>query len=226
MTENYFFIDGSALIAQIRYVQRSDRAFRGRKLDPIQLIFYFQRALQILGSDAYKRAVFYFPKGDEKTVHEHLAVPNFKKPGLVRDISFKYCGQKIKGSAPFNKFVLEKVPKRWQSRFTKSEKGIDLEICCDALKLASAGKIERLFFLTNDDDFIPLCRTLKEFGTNISLIHLSEIITPNDSLLQEVDSYDVVSMVNLQSMFIPLPTPPAELDGKSLSSSKPLSQSV
>lgn len=209
MTENYFFIDGSALIAQVREVQKTEKSFRGRKLDPIKLIEYFQEALFILGSEAYKRAVFYFPKG-ETTLSEYLVMPNIKKPGLIRDLSFKYCGEKLKGSAAFSKFVLEKVPSKWRGRFTKSEKGVDLEICCDALKLASMGKIERLFLLTNDDDFVPLCKAIKEFGANISLIQLSDIIAPNESLLAETDSYDVVPLANLQSMFTPILAPPTE----------------
>ena len=100
------------------------------------------------------------------------------------------------------------VPPKFQDRFSKSEKGIDIEICCDALKLASASRIERLFLLTNDDDFIPFCRTIKEFGANISIIHLSETVNRNVSLLREVDSYDVVSSRHLQQMFLPIPEAP------------------
>lgn len=211
MTENYFFIDGSALLAQVRELQKNDKSFRDRKLDPIKLIEYFQNSLRILGSESYKRATFYFPKG-EMMISEYLIVPNFKKPGLIRDINFKYCGQKLKGSTAFNKFVSEKVPKKWRGRFTKSEKGVDLEICCDALKLASMGKLERLFLFTNDDDFIPLCKAIKEFGSNISLLELSETITSNKSLLEEVDSYDVVLKRNLENMFIPISNSPTEVN--------------
>jgi hypothetical protein len=80
-------------------------------------------------------------------------------------------------------------------------------MCCDALKLASAARLERLFLLTNDDDFVPFCRAIKEFGANISIIHLSDIVTRNHSLLREVDSYDVIAKPMLQTMFFPIPQP-------------------
>ena len=206
MLANYFFIDGSALTAQIRQLRKGDRTFEDRKLDPKLFIAYFANAVTDLDARKYKRAIFYFPKGDEVAVEEYLAIPEAHRPGVVRDLHFKFCGQKLKGSTAFNKFVEEKVPRKWRDRFNKSEKGIDIEICCDALKLASASRIERLFLLTNDDDFAPLCRTLKEFGANVSLLHLSELVTPNNSLLAETDSYDVVPKVQLQRMFFPIPT--------------------
>jgi uncharacterized LabA/DUF88 family protein len=200
---NYFFIDGSPLAAQIRALQKADRSFKGRRLDPALFIRYFCMNLMDLDAHDFKRATFYFPKGDEVAVEDYLMVPESHKPGRVRDMHFKFCGQKLKGSSAFNKFVEEKVPKKWRGRFTKSEKGIDIEICCDALKLASASRLERLFLLTNDDDFVPLCRVLKEFGANVSLLHLSDIITPNVSLTAETDSYDVVPIVHLQNIFVP-----------------------
>lgn len=204
MTANYYFIDGSSLLAQVRLLQKKSSSYNGRKLDVLKLISYFVFKSRDLESDTYKRAVFYFPKG-ETTIKDYLIIPDFKKPGLVRDLHFKYCGEKIKGSEAFNKFVQENVPPKWHHRFTKSEKGIDIEMCCDALKLAGLGKIERLFFLTNDSDFVPLCRTLKDFGaTNISLIHLSEKVSPNDALLKQCDSYDAVTEGELQGMFFPV----------------------
>jgi len=203
MIPNYFFIDGSALTAQIRRLRKVDSTFNDRKLDPRHFVQHFAMHLTELQSNEYKRATFYFPRGDEVAVNDFLLMPDRKKPGAIRDIHFKFCGEKLKGSAEFNKFVEENVPIKWQDRFTKSEKGIDIEICCDALKLASASRLERLFFLTNDDDFAPLCRTLREFGTNISLIHLAEIINPNESLLHETDSYDVIAPTALQTMFFP-----------------------
>jgi len=208
MTQNYYFIDGSALIAQIRELRKTIKSLRNRKLDPVKLIRHFSVYLTELGSDEYKRVIIYFPNG-ETTVEDYIVVPNFKKPGLIRDLHFKYCGQKIKGSEAFNKFVSEKVPKKWKNRFTKSEKGVDIEMCCDAIKLASTGKMERLFLFTNDDDFLPLCKILKDFGTNISLLHLSEFITPNRSLIKETDSYDVISETNLQTIFVPPLVPAA-----------------
>lgn len=206
---NYFFIDGSTLTAQMRRLRRLDRSFENRKLDPCLFIDHLRGILGEFGDGTYKRATFYFPKGDEVSVDEYLAVPNFNQPGLVRDLYFKYCGEKLKGSTEFNEFVSAQVPERWQNRFSKSEKGIDIEICCDALKLAARSRLDRLFLFTNDDDFAPLCRTLKEFGANVSLIHLADAITPNSSLLAEADSYNVLTSDVLQRVFVPALDPNA-----------------
>lgn len=205
MNANYFFIDGSALRAQIHQLQRAKPAYKGRKLCPRKFLSHFMSSLHDLHQGSYKRATFYFPKGDEAAVEEYIQVPNHRRPGEVRDLHFKFCGQKLKKSAEFEKFVKESVPLKFQSRFSKSEKGIDIEMCCDALRLASAARIERLFILTNDGDFIPLCRTIKEFGANISIIHLSEATPPNDDSLREADSYDIITPGALDAMFFPLP---------------------
>jgi uncharacterized LabA/DUF88 family protein len=210
MLGNYFFIDGSALTSHIRQLRKADPSFRNRRLCPKQFIAYFQMALWELGSREYKRATFYFPVGDEAAIEDYLVIPDRKKPAEIRDLNFKFCGQKLKKSAEFNAFVETSVPGKFKDRFNKSEKGIDIEICCDAFKLASASRLERLFLLTNDDDFVPFCRAIKEFGANISIIHLSDVVTKNVSLLHEADSYDVVPMYNLQRMFLPILENPSQ----------------
>lgn len=206
----YFFIDGSALTAQIRQLRRSDPEFRGRKLCPRRFINHLISALPELHGGEYKRITFYFPKGDETAIEDYLAMPDHRRPGEVRDLHFKFCGHKLKKSTEFEKFVEENVPAKFQDRFAKSEKGIDIEMCCDGLKLASAGRIERLFLFSNDGDFIPFCRTLKELGANISIIHLSGTVAANGDLLQEADSYDVIAPKALQKVFLPRPDPAPE----------------
>ena len=130
-------------------------------------------------------------------------IPDHNKPGEIRDLHFKFCGQKLKRSKEFLDFLDTQVPDKFKNHFSKSEKGIDIEICCDAFKLASASRLDRLFLLTNDDDFIPFCRTMKEYGANVSIIHLSDKVTRNISLLREADSYDVVPYPGLQKIFLP-----------------------
>jgi uncharacterized LabA/DUF88 family protein len=203
MLSNYFFIDGSALTSQIRQLHKADVSFKERKLCPKLFVQYFMRALTELHEGGYKRATFYFPTGDETAIEDYLVIPDRRKPAEVRDIYFKFCGQKLKKSAEFSEFVETQVPDKFKDRFNKSEKGIDIEICCDALKLASASRLDRLFLLTNDDDFLPFCKAIKEFGANISIIHLSEVVTKNASLLNEADSYDVIPLPELQRIFLP-----------------------
>jgi len=190
-------------MAQIRQLRRARPSFANRKLCPKKFIEHFIDKLPDLHGSEYKRAVFYFANGDEGNVSSHFEMPDSRKPGHIKDLYFKYCGHKIKKSEEFEKFVEETVPRKFQDRFSKSEKGIDIEMCCDALKLASAGRIDRIFLLSNDGDFIPFCRSIKEFGANVSIIHLSDLTPPNRDLLTEADSYDVIDYRPLQAVFIP-----------------------
>jgi len=203
LNANYFFVDGSALTAQIRQLRRAEASFNARRLCPRLFVAYFVNALSDLVGGSYKRITFYFPRGDEAAVENYLHMPDHKRPSEIRDLNFKFCGYKLKKSAEFEDFVETQVPARFHDRFAKSEKGIDIEMCCDALKLASASRMERLLLLSNDGDFIPFCRTLKEFGANISLIHLTDVVPPNGDLLREVDSYDVIPLADLQDLFLP-----------------------
>lgn len=212
MLSNYFFIDGSALTAQIRQLQRAKPEFRNRRLCPRAYLNYLMISLRALHENAYKRAIFYFPKGDESAIEDYLVIPDYVEPGAIRDINFKFCGHKLKKSGEFDKFVEESVPAKFQSRFSKSEKGIDIEMCCDALRLASQGRIERLFLFSNDGDFIPFCRTIKEFGANISILHLSSSNPPNGELLREADSYDIVHDAALDDLFLPKPAAEAPVN--------------
>lgn len=201
MNQNYYFIDGSALLAQVRTLWKEDKTFKWRRLDPLKFINHLQISFPELGSANFKRAEFYFPHG-EQDLETYLLMPDKTRPGLVRDIHFKNCGEKLDRSATYERW-LETVPSQWKDRCTKSEKGVDIEICCDALRLASLGKMDRLFFFTNDRDFIPLCKTLKDFGVNISLIHLSKFTNPNKLLINECDSYDLLGSKYLEQIFEP-----------------------
>ncbi len=100
MPNIYMFFDGSSLITQIRQLQGKDGRFKGRKLRPLDLVTYFDEAVIADGlGTVYKRAVFYFAKGDSQ-VEQFLDLPSRNTPGLVRDLEFRFCGRKIAGSAP------------------------------------------------------------------------------------------------------------------------------
>lgn len=201
MDQNYYFIDGSALLSQVKTLWKNNQTFNWRRLDPLKFINRLQVSFPELGSANYKRAEFYFPNG-EQNIGTHLLMPTSTTPGLVRDVHFKYCGEKLERSSAYEAW-LESVPNQWRDRCVKSEKGVDIEICCSALRLASMGKMDRLFFLTNDRDFIPLFKTLKDFGVNISLIHLSKFTNPNKPLIEECDSYDLLKTEYLEEIFEP-----------------------
>jgi uncharacterized LabA/DUF88 family protein len=114
--------------------------------------------------------------------------------------SSDFAGGKIAGSVPYDKW-LETVPDEFRERCQRSEKGVDIEICCDALHLAAARLLDRLLLLTNDSDYVPLCRMLKQLGANISLIRLSEARPVNEELVEACDTYDVVDERHLFAAF-------------------------
>lgn len=206
MTPKHFlFFDGSSLIAQIRQLQEQQGAYKGRLLDPVRLVDHFARswAMSDIMDEGFKRAVFYFADGDA-SVERFIQIPDRTRPGLVRDIEFKFCGAKLPRSNEFDEFI-ETVPEKFRDRFSRTEKGVDIEICCDALQLAANGQLDRLFLLTNDSDFVPFCRKLKQFGVNISLLRLSTARPVNKDLADSCDSYDVVAEDALPRIFnVPL----------------------
>ncbi|MFD2580527.1 hypothetical protein ACFSTD_22095 [Novosphingobium colocasiae] len=120
MNGNYFFIDGSALMAQIRQLQRAQPIFKNRKLCVHTFVNYQMRSLLDLHGGNYKKSyVFIFASGDEANVGEFFRSPEYATPGKVRDLQFKYCGHKLKKSAEFEKFVDELVPPKFHNRFQK-----------------------------------------------------------------------------------------------------------
>jgi uncharacterized LabA/DUF88 family protein len=200
MPNIYLFFDGSSLITQIRQLQGKDGRFKGHKLRPMDLVSYFDDAVITDGlGTVYKRAVFYFAKGDSR-VEQFLEIPNRTTPSLVRDVEFRFCGRKMSGSARYEEW-LDTVPDEFRERCQRSEKGVDIEICCDALHLAAAKLLDRLLLLTNDSDFVPLCRMLKQLGANVSLIRLSEARPVNEELVEACDTYDVMDERHLFAAF-------------------------
>jgi uncharacterized LabA/DUF88 family protein len=201
MSNNYFFFDGSALIAGIRALQDDKPQFKNRKLRPLHLVSHFCGAdpLNNLIGGTYRRAVFYFADGDPQ-VERYVEIPDRTTPGVIRDVEFKFCGKKLTRSAKYDEW-LAKVPTEFLDRCQKSEKGVDISICCDALGLAALGKLDRLALLTNDSDFIPFCEKLKSFGSNISLIQLSGVRAVNTDLVTACDSYQYLFDKQLAEVF-------------------------
>jgi uncharacterized LabA/DUF88 family protein len=194
------FFDGSSLITQIRQLQGQGGRFKGHKLRPLDVVTYFDEAVITDGlGTVYKRAVFYFVKNYSQ-VEQFLELAGRTTPGLVRDVEFRFCGRKMSGSARYEEW-LDTVPDEFRERCRRSEKGVDIEICCDALHLAAAKLMDRLLLLTNDSDFVPLCRMLKQLGTNVSLIRLSEARPVNEELVEACDTYDVMDERHLFTAF-------------------------
>ena len=79
-----------------------------------------------------------------------------------------------------------------------------MQICCDALQLAATGKLERLFLYTNDFDFVPLCRTLRQLGANINLFRLRERGV-NVALAEECDALHAMGDEEIRKCLVEAP---------------------
>lgn len=201
LENNYFFVDGSSLIADVIAIKKSEKDLTSKKLDIIKFTQYFcGAALWSFHAGLYKRFVIYFVTKEDR-INDNIIIPNFQNPGEVKDLHIKYCGKRIKGGAAIDKWILTyNPPSKVLERLNKSEKAVDTQICCDALELASYGKLDRLFIYTNDYDFVPLCKTLKSMGSNISLFRLRDKAI-NKDLVQECDSFSAVPIEQLSNVF-------------------------
>lgn len=96
-------------------------------------------------------------------------------------------------------------------------------MCCDALQLAATKRLDRLFLYTNDFDFVPLCRTLRQLGSNVNLFRLrAEGV--NGDLVRECDAFQVMQDPWLITCFdkppeiagvVPLPAATPSVDSQS-----------
>ncbi|MDD4876791.1 MAG: NYN domain-containing protein [Dehalococcoidales bacterium] len=198
---NYFFVDGSSLITDVIAIKKSEKELKLKKLDIVKFYQYFcGEEFAMFHYNSYKRFVVYFVK-HENRIDDNIIIPSFNTPGAVADLQIKKCGKRIPGGSAIDAWISKhNPPNNVLDRLNKSEKAVDTQICCDALQLASYGKLERLFIYTNDYYFVPLCQTLKSMGSNISLFRLREK-SINKALAQECDSFSVVQLDKLISLF-------------------------
>lgn len=201
MNDNYYFIDGSSLLGDISRLWKRKKEFGNQKLDIDRFYRYFTGPdYRHLTSGGYRRFTIYFVTGERRS--DTLTIlPSFKSPNNIEDFHIRYTGRKIPRSQRVEDWLdLKKPPLYVMDRFNKSEKGVDTQICCDALQLAASSKLDRLFLYTNDSDFIPLIDTLKSMGSNVSLISLFNEGT-NVELIKNSDSYSVPSSTKLRNLF-------------------------
>lgn len=206
MPNNYFYVDGSSLVAQIKRVWSKQGTYKNRKLILANFVSYFisQRFQSYTGGN-YKRFVFYFPLGGNEH-KEYIVFPNRKiASGNEDDIQVLMCGKKVpklSGYSELETHVNRKHP-NLKNVIRRAEKGVDTQICCDAMQLAAAGKLDRLFLCTNDSDFLPLVKVLKTMGSNVNIFHLSSDTKLEDSLAIERDAYHFVDSASLENLFEP-----------------------
>ncbi len=199
--DNYFFVDGSALIADVASYKRDNALDPDVKLSLTSFATYFTEAFPQLTGFGYRRFVFYFAKGD-KRVENIFVLPDFTKPDGIEDLRIEWCGKRLPKNEKAAKWLSERdAPPFVMDKLHRSEKAVDTQICCDALQLVAQGAMGRLCLYTNDSDFIPLCRTFRQSGCNISLFRLVSKGV-NKALVGEVDTFSVMTEIQLNDCFM------------------------
>jgi len=170
-------------------------------LDLLKFVGYFAgiRFLQF-HSGSYRRFVFYFVQDDER-LRSMVKLPDATRPGEISDVRIEYCGKRIQQFERAKAWLDEhNAPDHVRECLYRSEKAVDTQICCDALQLAASGKLDRLFLYTNDFDFVPLCRVIRQLGANINLFRL-RAESVNTELVSECDAFHVMGDDELRQCF-------------------------
>lgn len=180
----YFIIDGSHLFASIFELRRKNANYKNTKLN----VGKFSEALMRtwnLNIGSMVRCIIYVKTG-EKRIDELLDLGAVDKPGEKNHWRVKKCGQTIQ-SIPDEE--LQKIDEKYRDHFLRAEKGVDIQLTCDTLMLASNARASNFVFLVNDRDYIPLFESLHSLGANIYLTELSSQLQLQESLIDLADKY-------------------------------------
>jgi len=191
MADNYFFVDGSSLLSDIARFRRELEILPTSRFHvPMFWEHFTGENFRPWHAGDFRRFVIYFADGDPR-VETDLFIPDPVVPGAYNDTRIEYCGKRLRDMEKAREWLDTKnAPPFVTECLYRSEKAVDTQICCDALDLVRSRKIDRLFLYTNDYDFIPLCRTLRRAGVNVSLFRFDKERT-NKELAAECDAFHV-----------------------------------
>ena len=128
--DNYFFVDGSALIADVVSYKRDNALPPDSKFSLTSFANYFTQAFPKISGFAFRRFVFFFANNDER-VEKVFVLPDFTKPGGFEDLRIEWCGKRLKKSAEVEDWISEHdPPPSVMDKLHRSEKAVDTQICC------------------------------------------------------------------------------------------------
>jgi uncharacterized LabA/DUF88 family protein len=203
MANNYFFVDGGALLADVKKAIADLQLPGWARLDLVAFAQYFAGLrFHHFTRGSYRRFVFYFVQNDER-LRKAVRIPDFSCPDAVQDLRIEFCGKRIKHFDEARSWLEEQnAPESVRECLYRSEKAVDTQICCDALHLAATNKLDRLFLYTNEYDFVPLCRALRQLSANVNLFRMQRQ-SVNALLVSECDAFHVfVDEGELRASFV------------------------
>ena len=177
-------IDGSHLFASITRVWRDHEELQNKKLK----IDVFTRAVHSYWTPYTGpaiRSIYYFKKGD-KRLKTMLDIPSSQSPNHKSHWQINECAQSVT-SIPDSE--IQKLDPKYHDLFHKAEKGLDMELACDALQLVADRRIDSVGFLVNDRDYIPLFKALQRLGANTYISGLDIRQPVQKSLVDLADLY-------------------------------------
>jgi len=180
-----YYVDGSYLFASIERIKHDHPELKDCKLNIAKLALHLQTQF---GSNFHSslRVVYYFRTKDPR-IKEKLTIPPIH--GQRGHWQIKECGTNVKGIKPIPATILDKLPEKYRDLYPRAEKGLDMELACDALLLAAGGRVECFVFIINDRDYIPLLNSIQRLGANTYLAGLDAKQKIQDSLLNLADRY-------------------------------------
>jgi len=183
----YISIDGTCLLFQVLELRR-------KKVVPAKSKLNLDKFVQVMQNswdpEGYRmlRAVCYFKQNDDR-IDKLLKIPDFNVPGQKNRLQIEECGINIKDTLS-DKDLL-KLPTEKRDVFPRGEKGLDIQLTCDALTFISTGKISSIALLVNDRDYVPLFKSAQLLGANIYLSALHSKIKVREELIKYSDRYIV-----------------------------------
>jgi len=180
-----FYVDGSHLFACIERVKRDHPELASSKLNIERLTFNLITIFRnFIGSGI--RITYYFRKDDDR-IKKYLTISPLH--GLHGHWQIKQCGYNLRRSKAILASELDKLSEEYRDIYPRAEKGVDMELACDALSLAAGRTAQSFVFLIDDRDYLPLLQAIQRFGANTYIVGLDIKQKVQDSILELADSY-------------------------------------
>jgi uncharacterized LabA/DUF88 family protein len=195
MNNGCYYIDGSFLFQSIERIKKDHPELTSSSLNIAILSERLMDAFQE-NINSSLRVIYYFRVKDPRI--KNLIIPPVH--GNTGHWQIKECGINVKNIRPIPTSVLDKLPERYRDLYPRAEKGLDMELACDALMLAASGKVQNFVFMINDRDYVPLLTSLQRLGANTYLAGLDLKQKMHNSLLNLSDNYRTLE-VHLHQIF-------------------------
>ncbi len=165
----YVYVDGQYVRSELRRGHQSD------EFDPRKPAV-FVRNQRIAGIQLTPTRVFYYDAVDSEA----------DEAEQERQKKYFDTVQRL----PDTHVVLGEVRKGVKSR---EQKGVDVQLAVDALRVATSGVIRAVALVTGDADFAPLARAIREAFCHVLVIAFRSSLS--DTLAREADRLHVVDDV-------------------------------